>query len=149
MTLVVLFNQYLCPVGWDCRIHRLHFCRGVRHPQWVSWIWHKTIWSWGSSDAEALGDAGHPFIAIPPKSNLARDGGTWYGPIYRLNRTNCILMLNWIVWNRTVCLNWIALNWNDFDNLTLFTFKLHAYAKLKWNSFWHWNCTYTKLTCLV
>ena len=19
-----------CPVGWGCRIHRLHFCRGVR-----------------------------------------------------------------------------------------------------------------------
>ena len=25
------------PVGWDCRIHQLHFCRGLRHPQWVSW----------------------------------------------------------------------------------------------------------------
>ena len=27
------------PVGWGCRIHRLHLCRGVRHPQQVSWIW--------------------------------------------------------------------------------------------------------------
>ena len=28
-----------CPVGWGCRIHRLHFCRGVRpHPQTASWI---------------------------------------------------------------------------------------------------------------
>ena len=26
-------NPYLaCPVGWDCRIHRLHLCRGVRPP---------------------------------------------------------------------------------------------------------------------
>ena len=26
-----------CPISWDCRIHRLHLCRGVRHPfQWVS-----------------------------------------------------------------------------------------------------------------
>ena len=23
----------VCPVGWGCRIHRLHLCRGVRHPQ--------------------------------------------------------------------------------------------------------------------
>ena len=29
-----------CPVGWDCRIHRLLLCRGVRTPQRVSWIWH-------------------------------------------------------------------------------------------------------------
>ena len=21
-----------CPVGWGCRIHRLHLCRGVRPP---------------------------------------------------------------------------------------------------------------------
>ncbi len=26
------------PVGWGCRIHRLHLCRGVRSPQLVSWI---------------------------------------------------------------------------------------------------------------
>ena len=26
--------------GWDCRIHRLHLCREVRLPQWVSWLWH-------------------------------------------------------------------------------------------------------------
>ena len=30
-----------CPVGWGCRIHWLHFCRGVRPlPKWVSRIWH-------------------------------------------------------------------------------------------------------------
>ena len=27
-----------------------------------------------------------------------------------------VLMLNWIVWIRTVGLNWIAWNWNVFDN---------------------------------
>ena len=51
------------PVGWGCRIHRLHFCRGVR-------------W-WGSSDAGALGNAENPFIAISPRSTLARRGSTW------------------------------------------------------------------------
>ena len=29
---------------------------------------------------------------------------------------NCILMLNWIIWNGTVSLNWIALNRNVFDD---------------------------------
>ena len=29
-----------CPVGWGCRIHRQHLCRGLRLPQLVSWIWH-------------------------------------------------------------------------------------------------------------
>ena len=40
---------------------------------------------------------------------------------------NCVLRVNWIAWNRTVL-----------------TCKLRTYAKLnrlKWNSFWHWNCT--------
>ena len=48
--------------------------------------------------------------------------------------SNCILMLNWIAWNRTVL-----------------TFKLHTYTKLnclKWNCFWHWSCTYATLNCL-
>ena len=34
------FNAVYCPVGWGCRIHWLHLCRGVTPPQWVSWIWH-------------------------------------------------------------------------------------------------------------
>ena len=35
-----IYNRHN-PVGWGCRIQRLHFCRGVRcSPQRVSWIWH-------------------------------------------------------------------------------------------------------------
>ena len=76
-------------------------------------------------------------------SLLLLPGPVWPGmvaPIYGLNRINCILMLNWIVWIRTVWLNGIAWNRNVFDNSTVFTFKLRTYAKpnrLKWNSFWH------------
>ena len=66
--------------------------------------------------AGALGNVDHPFIAIAPRSTLAWNGSTWLGPICGLNRTNCILMLNWIVWIRTVWLNWIAWNRNVFDN---------------------------------
>ena len=46
---------------------------------------------------------------------------------------NCVLMLNWITWNRIVLI-----------------FKLRIYAQLnclKRNYFWHWNCTNVKLNC--
>ena len=42
-------------VTYTCRIHRLYLCRGVRLLQRVSWIWHQTIWWWGSSNAGGLG----------------------------------------------------------------------------------------------
>ena len=59
------------PVSWECRIHRLHLCRGVRPPQRVSWIFHLTI-RWRDSDnARALGNAEYPFIAIAPRFTLA------------------------------------------------------------------------------
>ena len=44
-------------VSWSCRIHRLHLSREVKLPQRVFWIWHKTIWCWGSSNAGALCNA--------------------------------------------------------------------------------------------
>ena len=73
----------LCPVGWGCRIHWLHLCRGVKKTKKknkktrVSWIWHKAIWWWGSSNAGALGNTEYPFIAVAPRSTLARLGSTW------------------------------------------------------------------------
>ena len=36
-SLFLHFYSMCCSVGWGCRIHRLHFCRDVRPPQWVSW----------------------------------------------------------------------------------------------------------------
>ena len=29
----------------------------------------------------------HPFVAIAPRSTLARNGSAWLGPIYGLNKT--------------------------------------------------------------
>ena len=71
-------------------------------------------WYWGSSDAGALGNVEQPFIVIAPWSTLSRNGTTWPPPIDGLNSTNCIFMLNWIVWIRTVWINWMA--WNVFHN---------------------------------
>ena len=65
-------------VSWSWRIHWLRLCKEVEPPtQWESWIWHKTIWWWGSSNAGALGNVEHLFIAIAPRSTLARNGSTW------------------------------------------------------------------------
>ena len=111
------FNSVYCPIGWGCRIHRLHLCREVKlPPQKVSWIWHQTIWRWGSSNAGALRNAEHPFIAIAPRSILARmvapDRFLSIGQI----EVNSVLTLNWIFWNRTA--------------LTFYCELIYAYTKL-------------------
>ena len=63
-----------------------------------------------SSNAGALGNAEYPFIAITPRLEVeAPDRALSIGRI----ELNCVFMLNWIVWNRTVLI-----------------FKLHTYAKL-------------------
>ena len=41
-------------VGWDCRIQRLHFCRGVKPFPTSVLIRHYTIWWWGSSSTSIV-----------------------------------------------------------------------------------------------
>ena len=93
-----LLNTNAHPVSWSCRIHRLLLCRRVWHPQRVSW--YDTKQSDGEVPAmlEFWG-----MRSIPSLSSLP--GPLWpgvlapdMGPIYWLNRTNSVLMLNWIVW---------------------------------------------------
>ena len=40
-------------------------------------IWHSTIWWWGFSNPGTLGNAEYLFIAIAPRSTVARSGSTW------------------------------------------------------------------------
>ena len=101
-----------CPVGWGCRIHRLLLCRGVRPPpnECPGYDTKQSdgevpavleLWGMGSSPSlPSLPGPLWPGVVAPDK-----------GPIYRLNRTNSILMLNRIVW-----VNGIARNRNGFDN---------------------------------
>ena len=74
-----IWHKFL-PSRLCSRIHQLHLCREVRTLQRVSFIWHKTIYWWGSSDAGALGNVMYLFIAITPRTTLARSGSTWLGP---------------------------------------------------------------------
>ena len=32
LVLVLVSQHFYCPVGWGCRIHKLHFCRGLTPP---------------------------------------------------------------------------------------------------------------------
>ena len=72
----IWFLSVLCNrVGWGSRIHRLHFCKGLR-PLCNNCSGYDG-WQWGFSDTEALVNAEHPFIAIAPRSTLAQSGSTW------------------------------------------------------------------------
>ena len=101
-----LFNTKIEPVGWGCRIHRLHLCREVRLPQWVS------CYDTKQSDGEGLVML-ELWGMLSTPSLLSLLGSLWSGviapdrgPIYGSNRTvwhlNCVLRLNWVVWDRTV-----------------------------------------------
>ena len=80
---------------------------------------------------------------------VAPDRGLSMGEI----ELNCILMLNWIVWNRTVLdienwivwirnvlLNWIARNKNVFHN---WSFNRYSVLMLKW-IVWNKNVFFIK-----
>ena len=110
------------PVGWGCIIHRLQRRKGVRPPQWVSWLWHKTIWCWGSCNA-----------SLPSLPGLLWPGVVAPDTVLSMGQIelNCVLMPNWIVWNRGV-----------FDIETVLTLKRIAVLHL----FWHVN--YVHVNCL-
>ena len=105
-----IFNvlNFYFPFDWGCRIHRLHVCGGVRSPP-NECPGYETK----QSDGEVpvmLELWGMP--SIP--------GSLWAGvvaPDRALSMgqigLNCVLMLDWIVWNRIVFLYWIctAQNW--------------------------------------
>ena len=89
-----LVTVFSCgPVGWD---HR-------RHLKWIFWIWHSTLWWWGSSNAGALGFRVRLYfhcsqVHCPEMAVL--DGVISMGQIELY--TDEWLTLNWIVKNRTV-----------------------------------------------
>ena len=119
-----------CPVGWGCRIYPLLFCREVRHPSPNECLGYAANQSDGEASVMLLLWRMLSTLSLP-----SLPGSLWPGvvaPDRFLSigqiELNCILILNWIAWNRT-----------------FLTFKLCTYAKfncLKWNCFWHWNNLY-------
>ena len=100
-----IFNA--CPVGWGNRIHRLHFCRGLRPPPNEC-----PGYNTKQSDSEVLamlelwGMRSTPSLPSLPAPLCPGVVAPDTGPIYGLNRTkrwleftvfihlNCIFMLN-------------------------------------------------------
>ena len=124
-----------CPGGWSHRIHQLLLCRGVRPHPYNECPWYDTKQSncvvpvilelWGMLSTPSLPSLPGPLWpwVVAPDRVLSM------GQI----ELNCVLMLNWIAWNRTVFCHWnceLMLHlsgWNrivymykngfDFDNL--------------------------------
>ena len=72
-----LTHIYTCPVGWDCRVHRLHLCRGVRPPP-NKYLGYDTKQSDDGvlSNFGALGNVEYSFFAITLRSTQAQSGST-------------------------------------------------------------------------
>ena len=83
-----------CPVGWGCRIHRLLLCREIRLPNECPGYDTKQsdgevpvmLKLWGMRSTPSL-----PSLPGPLWPSVAAPGK---GPIYGLNRTNGVFMLN-------------------------------------------------------
>ena len=103
----------------DCRIHRLLLFRGVRPPyQWVYWYDTKKFYGKAPVIRELWRMLSTP--SLPSLPGSLRPGVAVSDRVLSLGQIelNCILMVNWIVWNRTVltfnCLLWktiFILNW--------------------------------------
>ena len=122
-----VFLCHICPVGWGCRIHRLHLCRGLRPLHESPGYDTKQsdgevpvmLELWGMQSTPLL-----PLLLSPLRSGVVAPDRVLSMSYIKLNceielfwHVNCVLMLNWIVWTGTVSdyetvlmLNWIFLN---------------------------------------
>ena len=139
-----------------CRTHQLHLCRGVRPPlpTTVGDITPNNLmvrfqWCWslgGMQSNSSLPSLRGPlwFGVVAPDSVLSM------GEI----ELNCVLMLNWIVWNRTVFdMETVYLCYSELFEMELFlTLKLYTYPKLNCLNIELLLtlklCTYANLNCL-
>ena len=133
--LSVFHTIFPCSVGWNGRIHWFHLCRGARPPSNEC-----SGYNTKHSDGEVLVNLELWGMRSTP-SLPSLPGPIWPGWV----ASDRVLSMGQIELNYAIMLNWIA--WNRI----ILIFKLRTYAKfncLKWNCFWHWNCTFIKLNCL-
>ena len=73
-SIIRIFHIKNCTFGWDCRIHRLHLCRGVRSPLTS----YDTKQSHGEASVmlELWGMQSTPSLSSLP-GPLTRSGSTW------------------------------------------------------------------------
>ena len=105
------------PVNWDCRIHRLHLCKGIRPP-----LTHSECSRYDIKQSDGKASIMLELWRIPSTpllSSLPRQLWPLVVALYKVLsvsqiKLNCVFVLNWIAWNRT-----------------FLTIKLCSYAKLK------------------
>ena len=110
-----------CPVDWSCRIHWLHLCKEVRPPSTNEYPGYDTKQSdgevpvilelWGMRGTPSLLSLSDPLWPgmVAPDSHIYGPNRTKLCTYAKLNcltsncfwHWNCVLMLNWTVWNRT------------------------------------------------
>ena len=85
-----------CPVSWGDRIHQLLLCRGVRRPPSNECPGYNPKKSDGEVPVilELWGMQSTPLLPLLPGPLWPGVVALDKGPIYGLNRTNCILLLN-------------------------------------------------------
>ena len=117
-------TQLVYPVGWGCRIHRLFLCRGVSRLN--ECLGYDTKQSDGVIPAlELLETRSTPSLPSLPglfwPGVVASDRALSVGQI----ELNCVLMLNWFVWNRTVfdIETVLSLKWFVWYRIELLTFE--------------------------
>ena len=97
-----VLHIYPCPVGWGCRIHRLHLCRGYN--RFNECPRYNTRQSGGEFPVmlELWGMRSTPSLPLLPDPLWPRMVAS--GRVLSIGQIelNCRLMLNWIVWIRTV-----------------------------------------------
>ena len=97
------YSAILAPVGCEYRIHWLHLCRGVRHhpPQRVFWYVTKQSYGEATVMLELWRMKNTPsLLSLPCPLWFGMVAPDWVLSMDKIE-LNCLLMLNWIVWNRT------------------------------------------------
>ena len=108
-------------VSWGCRIHWLHLCKGVPPPK-KKCPGYETIHFDGEVSVmlELWGMWSKPSLPLLPgplwPGMVAPDRAISMGQI----ELNCILMLNWIVWNTTVFYIRTVLRYTELFKIELF-----------------------------
>ena len=103
-----------CPVGWGCRIHWLLLCRGVRPP-----ITTTECPGYDTKQSDGVVPVMLELWGMWRTPSLPSLPGLLWSRVVATDRVlsmgqievNCVLILNWIVWNRTV----LTFNWIVFD----------------------------------
>ena len=113
--------QCFCQLGWRCRIHQLHLCSGVGHP-------HNKCPGYDTKKSDCEVPVMLELWGMWGKSSLPLLPGPLWARVVAPDRTlsmgqielNCILILKWIVWNRTVLDIQTVLHWIKLFEIELF-----------------------------